>query len=93
MLAYVSPFCVTLSPCRHSLGLSKIINIDEPFNLEELQALVERSLECFCNFYITSVAPSVSPHKADAFLAQLYRSDEEMEEISPYVIVAPFLTD
>ncbi|KAL5963228.1 hypothetical protein TSMEX_009038 [Taenia solium] len=67
---------------QETTGLSKIIGIDEPFSLEELQALVERSLECFCSFYITSVAPSVSPHKADAFLAQLSRSDEEMEEIS-----------
>ncbi|CDS35920.1 conserved hypothetical protein [Echinococcus multilocularis] len=67
---------------RRSLGLSTIINIDEPFNREDLQALVERSLESFCNFYITSVAPDVSPHEADALLAQLSRSDEELEEIS-----------
>ncbi|VDM35252.1 unnamed protein product [Hydatigera taeniaeformis] len=76
----ISELLIALS--QETTGLSKIIKIDEPFSREELQALVERSLGCFCNFYITSVAPDVSPHLEDNFLAQLSRSDEEMEEIS-----------
>ena len=71
-----------MSLSQETNGLAKILDISEPFNREEVRSLVERSLENFCNFYVTSVAPEVNPDEALSLTSQLSRSDEEMEELS-----------
>lgn len=67
---------------QETSGLAKILDITEPLNRDEVNCLMERSLRSFCNFYVTSVAPEVSPDEILILTSQLSRSDEEMEDLS-----------
>uniref|UniRef100_A0A5K3EVD5 ATG11 domain-containing protein n=1 Tax=Mesocestoides corti TaxID=53468 RepID=A0A5K3EVD5_MESCO len=76
----MSDLIVVLS--NETTGLSKFIDAEEPFEREQLQTLVQRSLNSFCNFYSTSVAVDVGSAKEAASLAQLSRTDEELDDTS-----------
>ncbi len=65
------------------VGLPKLLDVSEPFAKDELSELIQRSLDSFCNFYSSSVAPDVGPAKDAASLTLLSRVDEELDDISP----------